>query len=240
MSAEAPSVATSLRPARPSRIFHTSMAVAFLITAVAGFGPTYFLKGLYPTPALTPLLHVHGAVFTSWLVLLIVQSGLVAAHRVDLHRGLGIAGGVLAAIMIPLGIMTAVEAARRGAATPGLTPLAFMVFPVGAVAMFAGFIGVALWKRRQPELHRRLILLGTVSIMTPAIARLPFAGRSPVLALVLSLLFVVAGMIHDWKTRGRVHPLYIWGGLIVLLSGPVRNAIGNTEAWQSFARFLVE
>jgi hypothetical protein len=211
-----------------------------LVTAVAGFGPTYFLKEFYRTPPLSPLLHVHGLAFTSWLLLLIAQSALVAAHRVDLHKRLGIAGAALAAALIPLGLMTAVDAARRGVATPGLEPLVFMVFPVGAVAMFGGFIGAALWKRRNSEIHRRLILLGTVSIMTPAIARLPFAGRSPIFALLLSLLFVVAGMIHDWKSRGRVHPLYIWGGLIVFLSGPVRSGIGHTAAWQSFARFLVE
>ena len=231
---------TPLSPARPGRIFHTGIAVAFLVTAFAGFAPTYFLKGFYDKPPLTPLLHAHGFVFTLWLVLLVIQSGLVAAHRADVHKRLGIAGAVLAATMILLGFMTAIEAARRGVATPGLQPLVFMIFPVGAVVMFAGFIGAALWKRRQPEIHRRLILLGTVSIMTPAIARLPFAGRSPVFALVLSLLFVVAGMIHDWKSRGRVHPLYIWGGLIVLLSGPVRSGIGHTAAWQSFARWIVE
>jgi hypothetical protein len=216
------------------------MAIAFLVTAFAGFGPTYFLKGFYHTPPLTPLLHVHGLVFTSWLVLLLIQSALVAAHRVDLHKRLGIAGAVLAAAMIVLGLMTAVESARRGVAAPGLEPLVFMVFPVGAVVMFAGFIGAALWKRRRPELHRRLILLGTVSIMTPAIARLPIAGRSPVVALSLSLLFVIAGMIHDWKSRRRVHPLYVWGGVIILLSGPGRAAIGHTAAWQSFARYLVQ
>ena len=231
--------AAPLSRARPSRIFYTGMAAAFLVTTVAGFGPTYFLKPVYLSPPLSPLLHAHGLVFTSWLLLLLIQSAFIAAHRVDLHKRLGIAGAVLAALMIPLGLMVAVEAARRGAATPGLTPLVFMVFPVGAVVMFAGFIGAALWKRRQPELHRRLIILGTVSILTPAIARLPFAGHNPVLALMLSLLFVIAGMIHDWKSRGRVHHVYIWGGLIILLSGPGRSAIGNTAAWQSFARFLV-
>lgn len=182
---------------------------------------------------------MHGLVFTSWLVLLLIQSALVAAHRVDLHKRLGIGAAVLAAVMIGLGLVTAVESARRGVASPGLEPLVFMVFPVGAVVMFAGFIGAALWKRRQPEIHRRLILLGTVSIMTPAIARLSFVGRNPVLALALSLILVVAGMVHDWKTRRRIHPLYIWGGLFILLSGPLRSGIGHTAAWQSFARLLV-
>lgn len=236
---EAPTI-TPVSHTRHDRIFHTGIALAFLVTAIAGFAPTYFLKEFYHTPPLTPLLHVHGLVFTGWLLLLLTQSALVAAHRVDVHKRLGIAGAVLAAAMIPVGIMTAIAAARHGAATPGLDPLVFMVFPVGAVVMFAGFIGAALWKRRQPEIHRRLILLGTVSILTPAIARLSFVGHNPILALQLSLLFVIAAMIHDWKSRRRLHPLYIWGGLIVLLSGPVRSGIGHTSAWQSFARFLVE
>jgi hypothetical protein len=238
MNADAASLSTSV-PVRRDRIFHTGLAVAFLVTTIAGFGPTYFLKEIYHTPPLSPLLHVHGMVFTCWLLLLLAQSALVASRRVDVHRRLGIAGAVLAAAMIPLGVLVAIEAARRGAATPGLTPLSFMVFPIGAVVMFAGFIGAALWKRRKPEIHRRLIVLGTVSILTPAIARLPFTGHNPVLALVLSLLFVVAGMVHDWRTRRRVHPLYIWGGIIILLSGPGRSAIGQTAAWQAFAQMLV-
>jgi hypothetical protein len=234
-----PILAPRLSPARPGRLFHTGMAVAFLLTALAGFGPTYFLKEFYGTTPLSPLLHLHGMVFTLWLVLLVVQSGLVAAHRVDLHKRLGIAGVVVAALMVPLGMMTAVETARRGLASAGLEPLVFMVFPVGAVIMFVGFVGAGLWQRRKPELHRRLILLGTVSILTPAIARLPVAGHNPVVALVLSLIFVLVAIFHDWKSRGRVHPLYVWGGLIILLSGPLRSAIGHTAAWQSLAGWLV-
>jgi hypothetical protein len=215
------------------------LALALLITAVAGFGPTYFYKGLYNHPPLTPLLHVHGAVFTAWLVLLVSQSALVAAHRVDLHRRFGIVGAVLAALMIPVGVLTAIEAARRGVATPGLEPIVFMVFPIGAVVMFAVFIGAAIWNRRKPETHRALILLGTVSIMTPAIARLPFGGRNPVLALVISLLFVVAAMVHDWTSRRRVNSIYIWGGILIFLSGPGRSWIGHSTAWRSLAEFLV-
>jgi hypothetical protein len=189
---------------------------------------------------LTPLLHVHGLVFTAWLLLLVAQSALVAAHRVDLHKRFGIAGAVLAAAMIPLGTLTAIEGARRGVATPGLQPLVFMVFPIGAMVMFAGFISAAIWKRRKPETHRALILLGTVSIMTPAIARLPIAGRNPVLALGLSLLFIIAALVHDWIVRRRVNPHYIWGGVIIFLSGPLRSAIGNSEAWRTVAEFLVK
>jgi len=224
-------------PSRRDRIFHTGMAVAFLLTAIAGFGPTYFFKPVHPSPPLPSLLHVHGLLFTAWLVLLIVQSGLVRAHRVDLHKRLGIFGAVLAAMMLPFGILVAIYGARRGTAADGMVPLAFMIFPLGQTLLFGGFVGAGLWKRRQPELHRRLILLGTICLLTPAISRL--VDKRSVLASFLTLGFVVAAMLHDWKSRRRVHPVYIWGGAIILISGPLRAAIGSSAAWQSFAHFLV-
>jgi len=213
------------------------MAVALLVTAVAGFGPTYFFKPVHPSPPLPLLLHVHGMVFTAWLVLLIVQSGLVRADRTDLHQRLGMFGAVLAVSMIGLGVAVAVYAARRGTHADGMTPLGFMIFPLGQILLFGGFVGAALWNRRRPELHRRLILVGTICMMTPAISRM--VDKRSVLAMFLTVGFVVVAMIQDWLTRRRIHPVYIVGGVILLVSGPLRAVIGNSTAWQSFARMLV-
>jgi hypothetical protein len=223
--------------ARQDRLFHTGMAVAFLLTAVAGFGPTYFFKPVHPSPPLPPLLHVHGMVFTAWLVLLIVQSGLVRSGRVEWHRRLGILGALLAASMVFLGIVVAIHAARRGMSADGMSPLGFMIFPLGQTLLFGGFVALGLWNRRQTELHRRFILLGTICLLTPAISRM--VDKRSVLAMFLTLGFVVVAMIHDWLSRRRVHPIYICGGVILLVSGPLRAAIGNSAAWQSFARMLV-
>lgn len=213
------------------------MAIACLLTAFVGFGPTYFYKPVQPSPPLSPLLHAHGLVFTTWLVLLIVQSGLVRADRVDVHKRLGIFGAVLAAVVVGLGLAASIDGARRGASADGMTPLAFMIFPLGQTLMFGAFVGVGLWKRRQPELHRRFILLATICLMTPAISRI--VDKRSVLASFLTLIFVVVAMIHDWKSRRRVHPIYIWGGVFLLVAGPLRVAISNTAAWQAFARILV-
>ncbi|MCC6995970.1 MAG: hypothetical protein IT370_15280 [Deltaproteobacteria bacterium] len=221
-----------------ARVFHTGMAVAFLLTAFAGFAPTYFLRGLSQRPALGPLLHLHGLVFTGWLVLLIVQSALVAGRRVAVHRMLGIAGALLALAMLPLGAIAALEGARRGISRPGAQPLVFLLFPLGQLVMFAGFLAAALWLRRKPESHRRLILVATATLMTPALSRLPFVPH-PMVSLGLSALFVVAGMVHDWKTRGRVHRVYLLGAAVIVLSGPLRVALGHTAAWQSLARWLI-
>jgi len=223
--------------ARQDRLFHTGMAIAILITAVVGFGPTYFYKPFHAAPPLTTLLHIHGLAFTTWLLLLIVQSGLVRANRVALHMKLGVFGAVLAATMVVLGIMVAFEGVRRGRQADGMDPLGFMIFPFGQVILFGTFITLALWKRRQPELHRRFILLGSICLLTPAISRI-VDGRAA-LASMLTLIFVAVAMIHDWKTRGRVHPVYIWGGVVLLLAGPLRAAFGHSAAWHSFARMLV-
>ena len=170
-------------------------------------------------------------------MLLIVQSGLVRARRVDLHKRLGVAGAGLAVVLVLLGVMVSVYGARHGKSADGLGPLAFMIFPFGQTLLFGGFVGVALWKRRQPELHRRLILLGTICLMTPAISRI--VGQRAVLASFLTLIFVIVAMVHDWKSRHRVHPLYLWGFAILLLAGPGRAAVANTPAWQAFAQLLV-
>jgi hypothetical protein len=213
------------------------MAIACLITAIVGFGPTYFYKPVYPSPPLSPLLHLHGLLFTAWLVLLIVQSGLIRADRVDWHKRLGIVGAALAVLMVILGVMASVYAARRGTAADGMTPLAFMIFPFGQTVLFGAFVGLGLWKRRQPELHRRLILLGTICLMTPAISRI--VDHRAVLASFLTLIFVAVAMLHDWKSRRRVHPVYIVGGLVLLVAGPLRAAIANSAAWQAFAQLMV-
>jgi hypothetical protein len=227
--------------ARRDRAFYRGVSLAFLVTALVGFGRTYFLKAAFHTPALTPLMHGHGIVGTAWLVLLVAQTSLVSAGRVGVHMKLGIAGALVAAAFVPLGILVPLEMARHGAVTPGRS--VFLIFPLTQSLMFGGIVGAALWhRRRRPELHKRLMLVGTAVMITPALARLILfvpVGPRPVVALVLSMAFVVAGMIHDWRTRGRVHRLYVWATMAIVLSGPARFALGHTPAWQALVRHLV-
>src|ERR1700682_958818 len=86
------------------RVFYGGMAIAMALTVLAGVAPTYYLRFFGDGPRatvsggpFTSLVHVHGALFTGWVVLFIVQTALVATHRVAVHRRLGVAGAVLAA-----------------------------------------------------------------------------------------------------------------------------------------------
>ena len=229
------------------RQFYGTMAVAMGVTVFVGFSATYYLRllGGGPTATLTggpftALVHVHGALFTAWVLLFIVQTALISNRRVAVHRRLGVAGAVLAAAMVVAGASIAIVTAARGSAPPGMTAVAFLVIPLFDLVLFTGFVSAALVMRRNKEAHKRLMLLAYVSIITAAIARLPgVLPLGPPAFFGLSLLFVIAGVIYDAVSRGRVHRVYLWGGAIIVLSIPLRLAIATTGAWQAFANLLI-
>src|SRR6516162_2932141 len=102
---------------RRDRHFFTGMALVAAFTVFIGFAPTYYLKNVTGAPPLPPLVHVHGLLFTAWIILLMAQTSLVAMKRTDLHRRLGIAGAVLAGLMTVVAYVTALSALHRGRMT---------------------------------------------------------------------------------------------------------------------------
>src|SRR4029450_2159271 len=74
---------------RRDRVFYAVLPIVMAAAVFFGFSPTYYLKSSFGTPALSPLYHLHGFLFTCWMLLLIVQPALVAMRRTDLHRRLG-------------------------------------------------------------------------------------------------------------------------------------------------------
>ena len=228
------------------RLFYGTMAGALALTVFAGFSSTYYLRLFSggPTATLsggpfTRLVHVHGALFTAWVVLFLVQTALISGRRVAVHRRLGVAGAVLAGAMIAAGCLTAIATAKRGGSPPGMDPLAFLVIPLFDMVLFAGFISAALLRRRDKEAHKRLMLLAYISIVVAAVARLPgVLALGPPAFFGLSLLFVVAGATYDFVSRRRVHAVYLWGGGILIASIPVRLALASTAVWHAIARGL--
>jgi len=228
--------------ARDHRFF-TGMAIAATLTVFAGFARTYYLRSAFGSPELTTLLHVHGALSTSWILLFLTQTSLVSARRTDLHRRLGVAGGALVVAVMVAGYLTAIAGARRGAAPQGAaSPLAFLSVPIGTVLVFGILAGAGLYWRRRSETHKRLMLLATITILTPAIARVPrwFGPGGPPYTIGGTCLFVVACMAYDRAAHGRIHPAFLWGGLFLMLSLPLRFAVGNTDTWLPVARWLTE
>lgn len=226
---------------RRERWFYVSMSIAAVLTVFAGFAPTYYLRPYFTTTSLMPLLHLHGLVFTSWLALFLIQTTLVAAHRTDIHRRLGILGGVIAALMILIGPTTAVIRASQGATpVPGVSPLSFLVVPLGDMFVFAILVGAGFYYRRRPDVHKRLMLLATISILAAAIARLPFAimKAGPPAFFGLTDVFVLACVLYDLITLKRVHRATALAALLIIASQPLRLMLAGTHAWLAFATWL--
>ncbi len=225
---------------RRSHRFHLAMAAAIVATVVIGFAPSYYLRSYYGTKPLSLLLHVHGLVFSSWILLYVVQTTLVAARRTDIHRRLGVAGAVLSALVIFVGSTTAVIRAGQGAAPIGIPPLGFLIVPLFDMVTFALLVGAGLRYRRRPETHKRLMLLATVSILAAPIARMHFLPLPSIPPVFFGLtdLFIIASLIHDRMSLGRIHPATAWGGLLVVASQPLRLMLSGTAAWLTVARWL--
>ncbi|HEX7314034.1 MAG TPA: hypothetical protein VF297_08930 [Pyrinomonadaceae bacterium] len=229
---------------RRERLFYTGMSVAFLLVVFAGFARTYYLKPYFATPRLTPLLHLHGLIFSSWILFLLAQTALVAAKRTHVHRLLGWGGAALAALMILVGTTTAVVRAKIVEVPPSApSPLVFLTIPLGDMLVFGLLVGAGFYYRRRLDAHKRLMLLATISVLPAAVARLPFdfiQQFGPLAFFGLPDLFILVVLVHDLLTRGRPHRATVLGGLLVVVSHVLRLPVGNTRAWLSFATWLTD
>jgi hypothetical protein len=231
----------ALATRRRTRRFYVGMAIAITITVFAGFSRSYFLKSWYGTPELGGLLHVHGLIFTAWVLFFLSQAVLVATGRTYLHRRMGIAGAVLAALVVIVGTAVAITRVKTGVSPiPGVPALAFLAIPLFDMVVFAILVSAAIYFRRRLEAHKRLMTLSMISLLAAPIARMTFLPLPPGPPTFFGLadLFIVAMLVHDLSTRGKVHPATIWGGLLIVASQPLRLMISGTQPWLAFASWL--
>ena len=146
-----------------------------LATVFAGFAPTYFLAGMTRAHLASPILHVHGAAFTAWVVLLIVQSVLVASHRIKIHQWLGFGMFALGAFMVVLGVLAATDSMVRHLAENRVASEEFYIVSLSEMMVFAVLLVFAYRARRRAAEHKRLIYVATTTLMGAAIFRLPMS-----------------------------------------------------------------
>jgi uncharacterized membrane protein YozB (DUF420 family) len=215
------------------------MAGAILVTVFFGFAPTYYLLDSFAT--VTPLVHVHAAVFTAWVLLLLTQTALVTAGRVNLHRRLGIAGGVLAPLLLIVGAATTIAVAQRISGPPHFAPPGRAMLALVTLVAFGLTAGLGLVKRRNPQAHKRLLLIATINLTLAAVNRLPLpqlidstAGRFA--AADLLLLPLIA---WDVVTRGRPHPMTVLGVAITITNEGLQLVLSSSAAWNELSRWII-
>jgi uncharacterized membrane protein YozB (DUF420 family) len=235
-------------PAFPShpfdRRFFATMSVVAGAVIIIGFANTYgpkVVSGSAPVPA---IIHLHAALFASWLALFVAQTMLVVRGHVRAHMRLGQAGMALAVLMLATGLAAAIDAARAGhKGIPGVefpNPEGFLLLNVSSICVFSALVAAGWWWRRRPQAHKRLMLAATVAaLMPPGISRLPgIAGNDAAIA-GLAVAFLLVGPVYDLATRRRIHPAHAGLLLAVLIVPPVVLRLSGTEAWHGIAAWAM-
>jgi hypothetical protein len=238
--------------------FYVTMAAIMAAVAFTGFAGTYWLQLPFGTFNGSPMLHLHGLLFSLWTLFFLSQALLVANGRLRNHKAWGLAGISLATAMVFTAFAVAIAGlSARLEAGYGDAARAFTIVPITAALLFGGLVIAAIANLRRPEWHKRLMLVATAALLQPAIARYFFLantgggpgmrpGLGPPLSVEFTMLpafiadlFIDAAIVHDWRKHGRPHAAYLWGIAAVLAVQLSRPALSRTQAWQGFADFLV-
>jgi len=236
---------------REARWFYVWMAGTCLLIAFVGFIPTYWARLASGTFTGAPILHIHGALFFTWTLFFFAQTVLVATGRTPDHRSWGMAGISLATAMACTVVLSAINAVKvAGAIGMADQALRFSYVSLTSVVLFASLLAAAIVAVKRSEIHKRLMLLSMIPLMQAAMARLfmtlfapPGAmGPPPVFVSVppglLVDLLIVAGIAHDWRTRGRPHPVYLICGPLLVANQVLAVALSATPTWMSIARWV--
>ena len=219
------------------------------IAVVMGFGPELHghLKGLTPYPPL--IVHVHVAVFAGWLVLFTAQIWLIRSRRPDIHRKLGLIAVALVPIMVVLGVATTLVSRRLHFEAGHIEMLAFMIVPLTDMVLFPSFAIPGLLWRKDSAAHKRLILLATIMLLPAAFGRwigpwiIIHIGDGFFGFMAQSYLgpdaMILAAMIYDRMTRGRVHPVYWIAAPWILAAQAITSAIYHWPGWMPLALRMI-
>ena len=219
--------------------FFAAMALAMAAAVYIGFQDSYFRVGLIFAHLPSLMVHIHGALFVGWIVLLVVQITLSASGHIRWHRQLGVVGAVMAPLMVIAGTVTLILALRRNA-VPRIPPSVFFAGDLLQLIAFAILVTWALRKRREPAAHKRLMLFATIAILAPAVDRWPFAFMTSILMTTAILTaFPLALAAYDLITTRRVHWSTRWGlGLYVLMIVGI-FVLPALPPWQALTAWVI-
>ena len=223
---------------RFERRFYLGISVLFLALVGWTFARTYYLRPLFNPLPLPLLLDVHGLVMTGWVVLLVVQSALIAARRVRWHRRVGVFGTVWAALVVILGSVTTLHAAAREVrAHSAFAASQIVITSLDLIQMlfFAGLVAAAVWLRRRPDYHKRLMLLTVACMLPDALARLPVSFMTNQVIMLGLDGFVLSSVAIDTFAHRRLHPVFGWGSVLFLGTFHAALYFTSAPAWIAFA-----
>ncbi len=238
-------VAVSVRPLRGSSAAHQASrrriflpaAIVGTVLAVVGFWQTYggpLIAGTVHEPT---IIHIHAAVMVTWLVLFMAQVWFAASGRVRLHIRLGPWVMGFGIVLVAVALLAISEGfAARLAAGDVFRAQRWLFGTLRDVVFFVPFLVAGWVYRRRPEIHKRVMLVATTILVLPAVSRMTFLGF-PVALWKFMLVWplpVYLAMVHDFRARRMVHPVYVIG-IAAMLTMRLVLPLSTSGAWQAVA-----
>ena len=207
-----------------------------------GFSFTYWAPLVQRTAAFGAIIHVHAGLWFGWFVLLAVQALAVSRRRLVWHRSVGVASVAYTAVLVAVALFLAVRTIARDAhlASGGIEAVGTII-PFSQILMFSALFGGAILNRNRPATHKRLLILAALVGSTPAFARISIGllgGPNVPLIFVASNLLLIGVVLLDWRLHRRLHPVYLWGGLAIVIVRTLRIPLAMSSAWTWFANQL--
>jgi hypothetical protein len=225
------------------RYFFVTMASTITAVVFAGFAPSFYLRSAFqPGSNLSILLHVHGAVFSAWIILFLIQPILIARGSRALHRRLGWLAVAIAAAMVGLVAGATVEEMQRVPPSPP-APVALALNTFDMV-VFAILVSSAVSLRKQSEWHKRLLLSATLVLLGAPILRLLIlleghvSHQLLVIDVLLVDLFFLICFAFDLLTRHRIHPAYLCALALLVMDQVTTFSVMDWPPWVSFANAI--
>ena len=230
--------------------FNFVMALLMAMVVIYGFSHTIGNNLIHPSIPRPRVLYAHAALFSTFMVIYILQTGLVAFGNVKLHQHLGPIWVVIGAAMPVFGIATGIVM-RRFDIIHFNDYATFISVPLWDMLAFSTLFFLAVSWRKRPEYHRRLMFLATCGLMDAGFSRFPLVALPPgsapnfwidFLGLYVGVItLMLIAMTRDLIVQRRVHivyrvavPLIVAGQLLAVALSDVPPAF-----WTTLSRRLV-
>jgi hypothetical protein len=230
----AASVDSAAAVARTRRAY---FGIALLIASIVawGFWKTYYSRP-FARSDLPSIVHLHAAVFSAWVLILVAQAAVVARGHVRMHRQIGTVALAYGALVFAVGLVVSVGAPAlrvRAGQFPIEVGGVVVLYNLMDMLLFGAFLTLAFAYRNRPELHKRWIIASTAALCGAAIGRV-LPGSTPQY-LLLWLSPILAMVVVDLAVHRRVHVVPVVSGTLLvvaffkvpLLAAPVWREVGR-------------
>jgi hypothetical protein len=224
---------------RSERAFFLGMMAALVVLDVWGFARSFYFRSVLAPPGtyldradwMRWAFMIHGTLFTCWIILFATQTVLIGSKRLPLHKQIGQAIYPLFYAIVVYGLFVGWLGAKHGFHDVPFDSVTFSALPWLVILVFAGLVRSGLNERRDPQRHKRLMLLATILLSDAGIARVGLFHALLPDWLDPTVFMLIPLVLWDLSTLRRVHPTTIKGGLLVAAVLLLAVPIGMTKPW---------